>query len=225
MLGVGLMSVALVCVVSGERYEAFAKDMFASAFEYFGPDPVVAHIALPGREGWPDATLYRYHVLLENSRMLDGFDYVYMIDADMRFEGPVGDEILGERVATRHPGYVNRSRSALPYEDRFKSAAWVGDYSGFSYVYYAGGFVGGKTEWFLGLAGAVAHGIERDAKAGIVARWHDESHMNASMAAIPPTVVLSPSYCYPDDASSYKLDGCERKIVALDKTPAERGTR
>lgn len=218
------MSVALVTVVSGERYEAFAKDMFASAFEFFGPDPVVAHIALPGRPGWPDATLYRYHVLMENEHVFHGFDYTYLIDADMRFEAPVGPEILDVLVATQHPGFVTRPASSLPYERNPASRAYVPPGAGKRY--YAGGFVGGMSAAFFNFAMVMRDCIEYDDEDGVVAEWHDESHLNSILDCGPPSLVLSPSYCMPNDASGYPwLKGIERKIVALDKTPAERGKR
>lgn len=216
------MSVALVTVVSGEAYERYAANMFASAFEFFGPDPVVAHIALPGREGWPDATLYRYHVLLENDIALRGFDYVYMVDADMMFVAPCGDEILGKVVATLHPGYIGKASKQLPLERNQKSSAFClsGD------RYYCGGFVGGETHHFLNLAARIREGVDRDDEInGVVAQWHDESHLNAALSVVPPTVTLSPSYCYPDDDSEYDLKGHGRILVALDKTTAERGAR
>ena len=225
MFGVGLMSVALVTVVSGEAYEKYAQEMFHSAFEYFGPDPVVAHIALPGREGWPDATLYRYHVLLENWHVFDGFEYVYMIDADMKFEAEVGGEILCPLAATLHPGYITKPWQALPYETQIESSAYARPTR--SDFYYAGGFVGGLRTHFLDLVESVVGGIDADDAKGIMAMWHDESHLNRYLSTRQrPSLALSPSYCMPDDARGYPwLDGFERKIVALDKTPAERGQR
>ncbi len=228
------MSVALVCVVSGEAYERYAADLFASAFEFFGPDPVVAHVALPGREGWPAATLYRYHVLLEHERVFDGFDHVFLCDADMRFEAPVGSEILHYLVGTQHPGFVGKR--ALPFERREESAAFVaepygrderGRYYGGG-CYYAGGFVGGETDAFLWLAREITSGIGADERAEITAVWHDESHLNRRFTHEPPTLVLTPSMCYPDDDAGYLAtwpERYERKLVALDKTPAERGAR
>lgn len=216
------VGVALVTVVSGSDYERFAQEMFESATEFFSPDPVIAHITLPGREGWPEATMYRYHVLLENRFSLELFDHVYMIDADMVFRGRVGNEILGDRVATLHPGFVGRNSRHLPYERRSTSRAYVGGGD----RYYAGGFVGGTTDSFMWMADRIAKGVDRDAGDGIVACWHDESHLNAVLNVYPPNVLLSPSYCMPDDSSGYPwLSGLERKIVAIDKTPSERGSR
>lgn len=209
------MSTCLICVVSGKLYERYAKQLFTSAEEHFPGKTLL----LKGKHGWPAATLYRYHTILRHANKLN-YKHLYLSDADMRFEQTVGDEILGEIVATQHPGFVMSKYP--PYENRPESAAFVasGD------TYYAGGFVGGEREAFLHLAERIVFAIDEDDKNGILARWHDESHLNRVLAGTPPTVTLSPSYCYPDDARGYPwLDGFERKLVALDKSPAERNGR
>ena len=209
------MNACLVTCVWGKHYFRYAKHLFQSAAEHFPGDT----LRLDAREGWPAATLYRYHVLLDNEELLEPYDYVYLCDADMRWEADAGD-IFGEIVATVHPGYS--MRTDFPYEERPESAAFVaaGD------TYYAGGFVGGEREAFMHLAARIAFAIDEDDRNGILARWHDESHLNRVLATVPPTKTLSPSYCYPDDASGYPwISRYERKLVALDKTPAERRGR
>jgi len=206
------MSVALICVVSGQSYIRYAEGLFESAEEYL--DLPFKSYLLGGREGWPDATLYRYHTILERGWEED---YLFLCDADMLFENDVGEEILGELVATQHPGYV--TRKDLPYETRARSAARVlsGD------TYYAGGFVGGERETFLILCERIRDQINHDYDHEVMAVWHDESHLNRVLSIVKPSVTLSPSYCYPDDARDYPwLEGLERKLVALDKTLAER---
>lgn len=213
-----LVTSCLISVVSGEVYERYAKDLRNSARNFF---PGVA-VSLEGRSGWPDATLYRYHAILENEKRFSYYDYLYLCDADMRFETHVGDEIYAPLVAVQHPGYFRLQRN-LPYENRYESAAFIRGARG---TYYAGGFVGGERDAFLDLARRIAEQIDADDEKGIVARWHDESHLNKQLALYPPTVTLPPSYCYPDDASAYPwLKPFPRILVALDKTPAERGER
>ena len=209
------MAICLIAVVWGEVYERYVRDLFKSAKEHFQGDTLY----LRGREGWPAATLYRYHVLLEHAHNLH-YDHLFLCDADMRFEQKVAEEVLGEIVATQHPGYVKKKN--LPYENRPESAAFVmsGD------TYYAGGFVGGEREAFLDLARKITFAIDEDDRNGILARWHDESHLNRVLVDSPPTITLSPSYCYPDDASGYPwLRSYERKLVAVDKNPIERSGR
>ena len=64
-----------------------------------------------------------------------------------------------------------------------------------------GGFVGGRRDLFLELAETIAATIDRDEEAGLVALWHDESHLNRALIDSPPFLNLTPSYCYPDDDS------------------------
>lgn len=209
------MACCLITVVWGEVYERYAKGLFKSASKHTDFTTVL----LRGVPGWPQATLYRYHAVLENAEDLQ-YEHLFLCDADMYFEAKVGTEILGEIVATQHPGYV--THTDFPYENRPESTAFVASGN----TYYAGGFVGGEREAFLHLAERIAFAIDEDDKNGILARWHDESHLNRVLAGVPPTVMLSPSYCYPDDASGYPwISRYERKLVALDKSPAERRGR
>ena len=49
---------------------------------------------------------------------------------------------------------------------------------------------------------------EADLAAGIVARVHDESHVNRFWASHPPAVVLSPAYMYPEVSSHLSRAPC-----------------
>lgn len=214
------MATALVTVVTGRVYENYARQLFVSANQFFHPEPETALITLPGFPGWPAATLYRYHALREADL---AEDYIYLVDADMRFEAPVGPEILGKLVGTTHPGYVNVMPEMLPFEDRTESAAWMRGTH-----YYCGGFVGGERDAFHGLCEQIMEQIEEDDRNSIIARWHDESHLNRAFCTFPPNVRLSPSYCYPDNDRAYRKFWPEqypRILVALDKTQAERDSR
>lgn len=222
-------SVCLVSVAAGEVYVRYARRMFASAADFFRPtDGTIALRPLPGREGpWPAGTIYRYHVICEHAHELE-FDYIFMCDADMRFEAHVGSEILGAGItATQHPGYVGMPVESLPYERRPESSAVVGHGSGERY--YAGGFIGGTRDAFLRLARTIAMGVEADAAAGIVAQWHDESQLNRYLVSNPPAVALSPAYCHPENDDWYRSaiwpEDYPRLLVALDKSADEREGR
>jgi histo-blood group ABO system transferase len=210
--------IALVTVASGETYVGYAERMLASARDYFQAggraDPVF--VLLEGREGWPAATMRRYHVIVDQADRFSDASHIFHVDADMLFVAPVGPEILGRLVGTRHPGYIGRRGT---YEERLESTAYVAPDEG--RVYYCGGFVGGERTAFLQLAEAIQAGVDEDARNGIVATWHDESHLNRYLVDHPPEVTLSPSYCYPADDRQYVrriwAERYEPKIVALDK--------
>jgi Glycosyltransferase family 6 len=210
-------SVSLVTVVSGEVYERYAEALLESARGRFHPARRVELVRLQGRDGWPAATLYRYHALSAAAARLRG-EFIFLVDADMRFEGHVGPEILAPLVATRHPGYMLTLPGELPYERDPSSSAYVAPGEGS--VYYAGGFVGGQRKWMLDLAARIAAGVDHDQAAGVVARWHDESHLNRCLLDTPPFRVLSPAYCYPEDDAHYLPRWRERHLrllVAIEK--------
>jgi histo-blood group ABO system transferase len=218
--------VALVCVASGGEYVAYAERMFASAELFFLAGMGVRRdfMLLEGRHGWPAATMYRYHVVLEHAERLTDATHIFMIDADMAFVAPVDTEIIAPLVATAHPGYVNRRGN---YESRPVSAACVADGEGTTY--FCGGFVGGARLAFLRLARSIQSGVDRDAANDVIAVWHDESHLNRYLVEHPPAIILSPSYCYPQNDRRYiRSIWPERytpRIVALEKRKRFSGLR
>lgn len=221
-------SVGLIAVTTGELYARYARRMFASAADHFRPSADVAFRRLNGREGpWPAGTLYRYHAILDNAAELE-FDYLFMCDADMCFEGGVGAEILADGVtATQHPGYVGMPPEALPFERRETSTAFVR--AGAGERYCAGGFIGGARDAFLQMAKTIALAINDDCAAGVVATWHDESQMNRYLVHNEPARVLSPAYCHPEHDEWYRSalwpEEYPRLLVALDKPNSEREGR
>lgn len=169
-------------------------------------------------EAWPIPTLKRYHYFMQEAEYISQFDYCYYMDVDMRIEAPVGEEIFGNLVATQHPGFWNKENSYYTYERRPQSTAYIP--WGEGKMYYAGGFNGGKPEHFLKMSDTIVKNVNKDFETGIIAEWHDESHMNRYLLDNPPTVELTPSYCYPE-AVRFNPIGWnvpfEPKIVALEK--------
>lgn len=166
--------------------------------------------------GWPFSTLMRYHVFTRTAHLTAACDYLYYCDVDMRFNGPIGGEIFGDVVATKHPGFVNKSRDDYPYETRRQSAAFVPP--GHGTAYYAGGFQGGTSACYLDISRQLAGCVDADLHVGIIAAWHDESHWNRYLALHPPTLVLEPTYCFPE---KFIRSQPNAKLVALDKNHTE----
>lgn len=221
-------STALVTVVTGRAYEEFAERMFESAREHFHPTDEVKFIRLSGREGaWPAGTMFRHHIL---AAAVPQTDYVFLIDADARFEERVGPEILpfpDGITATLHPGYVRRPPLELPFERNFASACYVSLEEGDTY--YCGGFLGGARTDLRILSTQISGLIDTDVLNGHMPSWHDESALNRVLASSPPKVTLDPSYCHPD-ADAYYVEQIwgghyPRRIVMLDKTAEVRGER
>jgi histo-blood group ABO system transferase len=83
--------------------------------------------------------------------------------------------------------------------------------------YFAGGFNGGTSLEYLKMAKKISENIIDDFNRGFIAIWHDESHLNRYFIDNPPTKILNPSYCYPENWNI----PFERKLLALDKNHSE----
>ena len=173
-------------------------------------------------EPWPIPTLKRYHYFVKEKEYISQFDYCFYMDVDMRIEDKVGDEVLGDLVATQHPGFWFKTPDQFSYERRSQSTAYVP--YGEGKMYYAGGFNGGKPEHFLKMSQTIVENVEKDFEHNVIALWHDESHMNRYLIDNPPTLELTPSYCYPE-AVRFNTAGWnvpfDPKIVALEKNHSQ----
>jgi histo-blood group ABO system transferase len=224
--GRGEATTALL-VVATNRYVQFVEPLVASVRRHFHPTARTAVVVFTDSPQVPDgvlrvetahlpgATLRRYHMVAGQDALLRQFDYLYCCDADMRFAADVGPEILGDRVGTLHPGFFRVPRRTFPYETRPASTACIGPDEG--HWYFAGGFNGGRAATFLDAARTIQALVDRDQARGLTAVWHDESYLNRTFCDRPPTLVLSPSYCYPESAQL----PLPRKLLALDKPHAE----
>lgn len=222
-------NIGLLIMATG-KYVNFVPPLVKSSEKYFCRNHNVTYFVftdgeLPAadnivrihqsRLGWPYDTMMRYHTYAAQEELLSSQDYLFACDADMLFVDEVGDEILGERVATQHPGFVGKRGS---YETNPLSTAYVSSQEGT--YYFAGGFYGGTAKEVMRIAKTNAANIDKDLESGLIAVWHDESHWNRYCIDNKPTLILTPSYCYPE---SWNLTYTKR-LLALDKNHAEYQT-
>ena len=169
--------------------------------------------------GWPEATAHRYELIAGAKDLISG-DLLMHLDADMRIHGSVGEELdpaswVSGLALVRHPGFYRaglkswhprQPRTVLrdvrmrvqvggigAWEQRQQSRAYVERRR--RRVYVCGGVWLGLREPFLNLAWNLAERTRIDATAGVMARWHDESHLNW-FAAHHPVTLLDPRYCF-----------------------------
>jgi len=227
--------IALVMICLNERYWPYIKPMVDSARKYFLPDHNVDYllwsdipedkvkelkVTLYPTEGveWPLPTLMRYSLFLQQEEKLKEYDYVFYCDADMLWVNPASDEILGEGLtAAQHPMYAFKAGFRFPLEPNPQSTAYIPVPKN----YYAGGFQGGKTEHFIKAMKVMKKRIDDDFTHNYTAIWNDESHWNKYLSEVPPTVVLSPSYVYPDSLiKEYyeKIWGCSYPPILVTLT-------
>ena len=186
------------------------------------------------RKGFPGDTLYRYRhfstldkVLSE--RGLSSPDFLFYSDADMVVVSNVGEEVIPEKdiglIATAHPGFYQDRTPQHPLgtpETRPQSKAFISP-NRYRPCYVAGGFNGGAYNAFLRMSKEISRNIDDDYSRGIVAVWHDESHLNEYVTRpenIQNLKIMTPSYCFAQSYNPQEV-GYLPKIVALDKNHAE----
>jgi len=157
---------------------------------------------------WPYPTLLRYNLFLQQEETLKNYDYIFYCDVDMQFVNIVGDEILGTGLtAAPHPGYAIRKELYPPYEPNQFSSAYIprpgrliqeGIKQRFHPEYYAGGLQGGKSGVFIQAMKDMKIMIDKDMAMNYIPIWNDETVWNKYLFENPPSVMLDPSYIYPD---------------------------
>ena len=167
-------------------------------------------------EDWPMPTLKRYNYFVKEKEYISQFDYCYYFDIDMGVVDKVGDEVLSDLVATMHPYQTFYSKNDRSYDRNPNSSAYV-RYGEEGPNYYAGGFNGGSTKEFLKMSQVIADRVTKDLEKGIIALWHDESQMNRYMIDNPPSLSLTPSYCFAEELINNPSYQYEPKIIALKK--------
>lgn len=218
-----------LCIMATGKYIRFAEELIVSGREFFLTDCDVRYFVFTDGElqnpsdditvifqkrlGWPYDTMMRFEVYAQSVALLQDCDYIFSLDADMKFSSPIyKKDILDDLVGTQHPGFLYKRGT---YETNSASRACVRESEG--KYYFAGGFYGGNLEEFLKLVTTCTERIRQDLARGIVAIWHDESHLNRYFIDNPPTKILSPSYCYPEN---WFLP-MPKKILALVKNHKE----
>jgi histo-blood group ABO system transferase len=140
--------------------------------------------------GWPRATLMRYHAMLKQQWLLGWYSHVFYMDIDMLVVSPIKEEeILSEGLtAVIHPGFPEA------FERNPRSTAYVDN----NPTYYQGCLIGGRTDKFLSMCQTIVKNIDQDDRNGLMAIWHDESHLNRYLRDNPPAVSLNPDYAFPE---------------------------
>lgn len=193
---------------------------------------------------WPEATLRRYEFIEQVAKNHKGI--VCYLDADMIVMQDLSN-VLGKSYENQcmtfvaHPGYwrpkgMKRLNLYLHYpkqlisdlrnmiflggsgdwETRRLSQAFVPRRSRREYV--CGGFWFGPAELVADLSSRLIQQIETDRSNDILAKWHDESHLN-SWSANNGYYTLSPAYCH---NGSLALEEFQPMVIAVDKVKLTR---
>lgn len=211
------MKIGILYICTG-KYDVFWKGFHDSAEKYLFPDSEKHYFVFTNSEkitdservhkvytepmGWPNDTLKRFHLFLSIEEMLKQMEELFFFNANYTFIRtimeqdilPTGeDNFLAGQI---HPVAYHKKRKDFDYETNTHSTAFIDVNKG--KYYFAGGLIGGRTEEFLNMCRQLKINIEKDLEKSVVAKWHDESHINRYFSEFEPKK-LDPGYCYPQD--------------------------
>lgn len=223
------MKIAYIFVATG-KYSNFIDGIVSSGTKNFFSNENVDFIVFTDNEsyinkynnltvvvqdklGWPYDTLMRFHMINQIKEILV-HDYIYFGNANMIFNEAIGNDILPDKfdmVGAMHPTQNSFAKHQRSYERNINSLAFV-PYGSEGDNYYQGCFFGGNRDAFLKMSEELASRIVTDYENGIVAIWHDESHMNKYFTDNTPKALHS-GYVYPENMDLPYT----KKIIQLDK--------
>lgn len=217
------MKIAILYICTG-YYDIFWKEFYLSFEQYFipqyekhyfvftdanslydeGNNPRI-HKIYQEAYPWPYSTLMRYHIFMKHISLFENCDYIFFMNANVLCTQPISDKdflprtMQGESLTVvQHPYAINKPPRHYTYERNPSSSAFI-PYSQGKY-YICGGINGGTASAFCDLIRQIYLQTETDLKHGIIALWHDESHINKYILGRSDCRILSPSYCYPEGA-------------------------
>ncbi|MBR1847699.1 MAG: glycosyl transferase family 6 [Lachnospiraceae bacterium] len=227
-----MKDIAIVYICTG-KYDVFWKDFYLSFEEKFipsrtkdyfvftdstslyGAEQENVHVIYQENLGWPRNTLYRFRIFLAQEEELKKYEYVFFMNANVLCVDSIGEEFLPEKeglLFVKHPGQYNKKKRDVTYERNPLSAAYIPVGEGKHYV--CGGVNGGKSRDFLQMCRVLDERIAQDEEKGIIAVWHDESHINRYCYEYKKAKILNPGYCYPE---GWKLP-FKAKLVVREKS-------
>ncbi len=200
----------LVTFAVGHLYQRYADAMLESADKwFFGGRAQLLTLRTP--YGGMRCVRDRHTYMLKARRRIRG-RYVFFLDADMLFEGPVGEEVVADGVtAVLHPA-IGKNYSDWTYERNPDSAAYIPDGEG--PAYYVGAIIGAPRADFLDLSAEVDRMCKQDGD--YIPVWQDESYINRILIDNPPALELDERYC-----AWFNRAVPDARIRALNKTPEE----
>ena len=227
------MKILVMSVATG-KYDRFIDPLYESVRKNFLTNHDVSFLLFTDKEcdelkrkyplktcsiehkPFPEPTLKRYNYFMLEREYIESFDYVFYSDADMLFVHPIRDEILSDNVIVTQHIMMTNPKSQWTYERRPESKAYIPEGSGDFYV--AGGFNGGNAKKFMCMAETISENVLEDERNGVMAVWHDESHLNHYIYANKEFSVLPLHFCCPDTLT---LQPDPAKIIALTKNHEE----
>ena len=225
------MNIGILYICTG-KYNVFWKDFFDSCEKYFLPKDNKEYFVFTDADyikgekntnvhkiyqenlGWPDNTLMRFNMFHSIKEKLVSMDYLFFFNANLMFIKVIERDFLPQNEnlsVVIHPGFRHSKPEDYPYERKRESLAYIPYGSG--KIYVQGALNGGKTKDYLDMIEELDEAILKDKEKGIVAIWHDESHLNHYIIGRTDLKILGPEYVNQEDVDY----GVEPMIISRNK--------
>lgn len=207
------MKIAILYICTG-KYQRFFDGFYESCEKYFlkGKAEIEyfvftdnlrissshnVHVYEKNVQGFPMDSLLRFEQFLRVKEETKKFDYTFFFNANTLFVRPVDEELLPKGGNELVAGVWKRKLPQsyfLPYERNKKSKAYIPPHDG-PYTYYGGFFNGGTSKAFVEMAEQLARNTRIDLDNNIIAKVHDESHLNCYLhyhkcTAVPTEYII-----------------------------------
>jgi hypothetical protein len=188
--------------------------------------------------GWPYDTMMRFHMFLSIKERLLECDYVFFLNANMKFARKIGAEILPKEedsylVGVKHPGFHLEitidwenefKKIKFPYERNPEVSCHIKEGDGKNY--FQGCFNGGRSAEWIDMCKCLSEMTDLDLSKGLIPVWHDESYLNwyyskRRVRSLPPVYgvpeqVLDSSFA-PTEINYMVLRDAKHYIIQRDK--------
>lgn len=222
------MNIGVLIICTG-KYDVFFKDLHQSSESFFLKEHKKHYFIFTDSSniepsdnftiinqeflGWPYDTMLRFKMFNKIKEDLLKMDFLFFLNANMKFMSTVGEEVLPNKLqdflcGVNHPGYFNKDSSQFPYERRPASSFYISD----GKTYFQGCFIGGKSDYFMDMFKVLEDKMDLDLNNDIIPIYHDESALNWYYKDRNP-LILNPSYAFPESSA---LD-FEKKIIQRNK--------
>ena len=214
------MKVAIT-FIGTNKYLNFLPKYYENIEEYFLPNTEKVVLAFTDGElnetpnnlkvyhqehlDWPYITLKRFEIINKARQTIEECSHLVFIDADaLPVTTITEDEFFTDKplFGVHHPCHALEMQPHNEYPGAFetdvKSRAHVTE-SDDTTIYWQGCLWGGKIPEVCAMIDELMERTNLDLKDGIVAKWHDESHINKYFIENKDRVhTLGPEYAFPE---------------------------
>ena len=217
------MRIAILIISTG-KYNILSESLIQSVKKYLGDSDIylftdekrddVKCFRTENAE-WPFVRLKRFETLREIYKSVSEYDLILYLDADMEIVSDIPDsifELLSSRfIGVSHPAnFIHRD--FWPVETNNSSTAYLNPEKVGTYC--QGCLWGAASGSFEEMNETLRDNVQKDINSGLVAVWHDESHLNKFFFENSKDLkILSPSFAYPEN---WNLN-VDRIIIHKDK--------